>query len=133
MTLAWHHGVVIMELNNSWKWVVLIELQWVAMNCTIYTISCNFATHATCPLKFMVYKYNELQVSIVTQKLSCKVSCKTPLFHSECQNPCLEKSKWSKILKVDSRYILSCCNQIWTWSKLICERWRPKKLLMVKT
>jgi hypothetical protein len=27
MTLAWNHGVVIMELNSSWKWVVLIKLQ----------------------------------------------------------------------------------------------------------
>ncbi len=30
MMSTWHHGVVIMELNSSWKWVLLIELQWVA-------------------------------------------------------------------------------------------------------
>jgi hypothetical protein len=24
-------GVVIMELNSTWKWVVLTELQWVAL------------------------------------------------------------------------------------------------------
>jgi len=30
-----------------------------------------------------MYKYNELQVSNATQKLSCKANCKTPfLFHS---------------------------------------------------
>jgi hypothetical protein len=40
-------------------------------------LSCNFATHATCPLAFTMYKYNELQVSFAIQKLSCKASCKT--------------------------------------------------------
>jgi hypothetical protein len=50
------------------------------MNCTIYTMSYNFVTHAICPLTFMAYKYNDLQVSSVTQKLSCKASCKPPLF-----------------------------------------------------
>jgi len=31
-----------------------------------------------------MYKYNELQVSFVIQKLSCKASCKTPFFsHSD--------------------------------------------------
>jgi hypothetical protein len=27
-----------------------------------------------------MYKYNELQVSFTTKKLSCKASCKTPFF-----------------------------------------------------
>jgi hypothetical protein len=40
----------------------------------------NIATHATCPLALMAYKYNELQLSFTIQKLSCKVSCKTPFF-----------------------------------------------------
>ncbi len=40
----------------------------------------NYATHATCPLSLIMYKYNELQVSSVIQKLSCKANCKTPLF-----------------------------------------------------
>jgi hypothetical protein len=31
------------------------------MSYTIYTMSCNFATHATCPLALIAYKYNELQ------------------------------------------------------------------------
>ncbi len=43
-------------------------------------MNCNAATHATCPLALMTYKYNELQMSSSTQKLSCKATCKTPLF-----------------------------------------------------
>jgi hypothetical protein len=50
------------------------------MNCIAYTVSCNFATHAICLLAFMTYKYSELQVSFVIQKLSCKASCKTQIF-----------------------------------------------------
>jgi hypothetical protein len=37
------------------------------MSCTIYTMNCNFATHAICLLKFMTYKYNDLQVYVATQ------------------------------------------------------------------
>jgi len=48
------------------------------MSCTIYTVSCNFATQATCLLTFMVYKYSELQVSSITQKLNYKANDKTP-------------------------------------------------------
>jgi hypothetical protein len=43
-------------------------------------VSCNFTTHAICPLKLIMYKYNELQAFVAIQKLRCKVSCKTPLF-----------------------------------------------------
>jgi len=50
------------------------------MNCTIYMLNCNFATHATCSLEFTTYKYNELQVFFVIQKLSCKANYKTPIF-----------------------------------------------------
>jgi len=53
------------------------------MNCTIYMVSYNFvtlATHAICMLAFMKYKYNELQVSCATQKLSYKASYKTFFF-----------------------------------------------------
>jgi hypothetical protein len=46
------------------------------MSYTIYTMSCNFATHATCLLAFMAYKYNELQMFNGTQKLSYKVGVK---------------------------------------------------------
>jgi len=53
---------------------------WVAMNCIVYMVSCNFATHVTCPLAFMAYKYNELQMSSPTQELSCNANCKTPFF-----------------------------------------------------
>jgi hypothetical protein len=60
-------GVVIIELNNSWKWV------W---------LSYNFAIHAICPLEFTVYKCNELQVFVATQKLSYMASCKTFFFSS---------------------------------------------------
>ncbi len=52
----------------------------IAMSITVYTVSCNFVTHATCLLALMVYKYNELQVFGATKKLSCKVNCKTPFF-----------------------------------------------------
>jgi hypothetical protein len=50
------------------------------MSSTIYMVSCNFITHAACPLKLMAYKYNELQMPFATQKLSYKANCKTPLF-----------------------------------------------------
>jgi hypothetical protein len=46
----------------------------------IYTVNCNFATHATCSLTFMLYKCSELQVSNGTQKLNCKANYKIPLF-----------------------------------------------------
>ncbi len=39
-----------------------------------------FAIVATCPLTFKMYKYMELQVSIVTPKPSCKPSCKNLCF-----------------------------------------------------
>jgi hypothetical protein len=50
------------------------------MSCTIHIVSCNFAIHATCSLAFTMYKYNELQLSSIIQKLNCKASCKTPFF-----------------------------------------------------
>jgi hypothetical protein len=50
------------------------------MNYIVYMMNCNFATYATCPLALTTYKYNELQVSSTTQKLSCKANYKTPLF-----------------------------------------------------
>jgi hypothetical protein len=56
---------------------VAIELQWVASY--IWWIT----THATCSLAFMAYKYNELQVTFATQKLSYKANCKTPFFFIE--------------------------------------------------
>jgi hypothetical protein len=31
------------------------------MNCTLYMMNCNPATHATCLLTLTVYKYSELQ------------------------------------------------------------------------
>ncbi len=50
------------------------------MSYTIYAVSWNFVTHATCSLELTVYKYNELQVFIVIQKLNCEASYKTPFF-----------------------------------------------------
>jgi hypothetical protein len=50
-------AIVVMELHSSWKWVVLIKLQ-LKLHCID----------------------GELQMVIATQKLSCKVSCKTPFF-----------------------------------------------------
>jgi len=63
---------------------VIIELQWVTsyiqlvtiLQLTVYMI----ATHATCPLTLIVYKYNELQVFGAIKKLSYKANCKIPLF-----------------------------------------------------
>jgi hypothetical protein len=52
------------------------------MTCSVNMMSYNFVIHATCPLAFTTYKYNELQMFSATQKLSCKANCKTPLFHS---------------------------------------------------
>jgi hypothetical protein len=52
----------------------------VAMSCIIYTMSCNFAIHAICPLALITYKDNELQVSSIIQKLNCKASYKTFFF-----------------------------------------------------
>jgi len=43
-------------------------------------MSYNFTTLATCPLTFMAYKYNDLQMTGAIQKLSYKASCKTPIF-----------------------------------------------------
>ncbi len=43
-------------------------------------MSCNSTIHAICPLTLIMYKYNELQLSFTTTKLSCKASCKTPFF-----------------------------------------------------
>jgi len=50
------------------------------MSCTIYTVSYNSTIHAICPLTFTMYKYNELQVSFIIQKISCKADYKTPFF-----------------------------------------------------
>ncbi len=66
-------GTIIMELHSSWTWIA-IKLQWVAPYMQWV------ATHATCLLALMTYKYNELQVSSTTQKLSYKANCKTHFF-----------------------------------------------------
>jgi hypothetical protein len=50
------------------------------MNYNVYMLNCNFAIHAICLLEFTTYKYNESQVSFAIQELSCKASCKTPIF-----------------------------------------------------
>ncbi len=47
-------------------------------------MSCNSATHATCPLALMMYKYSELQMSSSIQKLNCKANLQNiPFSHSE--------------------------------------------------
>ncbi len=38
----------------------------------------------------MMYKYNELQLSFTTHKLSCKASCKTPIFFIVTPTPQLQ-------------------------------------------
>jgi len=56
------------------------------MSSTIYMVSCNSATHVTCLLTLMTYKYSELQMSFATQKLNYKACYKTPFFsHNESQ------------------------------------------------
>jgi hypothetical protein len=50
------------------------------MSYIIYIVNYNFASHATCLLTFTMYKYDELQVIIATQKLNCKASCGKPFF-----------------------------------------------------
>jgi hypothetical protein len=42
------------------------------MNCIIYMVNYNFATHTTYLLTLMASKYNKLQVSSTTQKLNSK-------------------------------------------------------------
>ncbi len=54
------------------------------MNCTVYTVSYNSTIHASYPLAFTTYKYNELQVSFVTQKKIVRLVTKHLFFsHSE--------------------------------------------------
>jgi hypothetical protein len=43
-------------------------------------VNYNSTIHAIFSLALTTYKYNELQVPFATQKLSWKVSCKTPFF-----------------------------------------------------
>jgi hypothetical protein len=66
-----------MVVENELFW---LSCNWVAMNCTIYMMNYNSTIHATCLLALTMYKYSELQMSSTTQKLSCKASCKTPIF-----------------------------------------------------
>ncbi len=96
--------MIFSTINDSWGIVENIVEKWgfSPSGCIVYTMNCNFATHApcplalttykyselqmfsaihaTCPFAFTAYKYSELQVSFTIQKLSCKASCKTPLF-----------------------------------------------------
>jgi hypothetical protein len=44
-------------------------------------VSCTFVTRATCLLALMVYKYNELEVSFATQKLSLQGQLQNTFFH----------------------------------------------------
>jgi hypothetical protein len=48
------------------------------MSWIVYMVNCNFVIHAIYSLALTTYKYNELQVSSITQNLNCKVNCKTP-------------------------------------------------------
>jgi hypothetical protein len=80
---------VLMELNNTWKWVVLAKLQLsyneLQLNCNVlHYIYGELQLCNSCNLfVFMAYIYNELEASSAIQKLSCKASCKTPFF-SHC-------------------------------------------------
>jgi hypothetical protein len=47
-------------------------------------VSYNSTTHAICSLTVTTYKYDELQLVITTQKLSCKTSCRRPLILIMC-------------------------------------------------
>jgi hypothetical protein len=50
------------------------------MNCIAYMVSYKFCKFCNMSDTLTTYKYGELQVFDATQKLSCKVSCKTPFF-----------------------------------------------------
>jgi len=52
------------------------------MNYVVYIMYWKFVVHVICSLPFMIYKYNKLQMSATIQKLSYKVSCRTPYFHN---------------------------------------------------
>jgi amino acid permease len=75
--------VVIGELHSSWKGVVTKlqmscnELQWVAPY--IGWIA-TLVTFVICLITLIAYKYDELQVFNVSEKMSCKANCKTPFF-----------------------------------------------------
>jgi hypothetical protein len=53
------------------------------MGCIVYTMSCNFVPHATCPLTFTMYKYNKLQVSFATKKWVTRLVAKHLFSHSD--------------------------------------------------
>jgi hypothetical protein len=80
----WHQhdvlGVIIMELHGSENELFWQNCNWITMNYTIYTMNHNFTIRTTCSLTLTMYKYYELQVVIVIQKLSCKAGCKRPRF-----------------------------------------------------
>jgi hypothetical protein len=80
-----NHSATCQKLMDGWqsitsKWHHGCNYNGVALSCTVYTMNCNFVTHVTCPLALTTYKYNELQMSSTTEKLSSKASCKTPFF-----------------------------------------------------
>jgi hypothetical protein len=70
---------VVMELHNSWKWIVVKELQ---INCNeLHHMYSELQFYNSCNLFVNIHNIKcELQVVIVTQKLSYKASCKRPFF-----------------------------------------------------
>jgi hypothetical protein len=95
------------------------------MSCIIYIVNYNFTIHVTCLLTLTTYKYNELQVSSTTQKLSCKANCKTLFFlvMMACPyNTCLEiftsKFNFKLLIKLHTsqlgykRSIGRCCTHM---------------------
>jgi len=77
MMSRWRHGC---NYNGIAQHLKMSCFDWVTMSYVVYMVNCNFVIHATCLLTLMMYKYNELQMSFITQKLGCKASCKTPFF-----------------------------------------------------
>jgi hypothetical protein len=67
------------------------------MSSTIYTMNYNSATCVTCSLTFIAYKYIELQMSSIIQKLSCKASYKIPFFLIMLQ------CKWNAPKKINTQ------------------------------
>jgi hypothetical protein len=87
MDEKWHqHDIMVVvgsclivekELWQSCNWIAMSYIKvWLYIWWVTF-----LATHATCPIAFIqCRKYNELQMVITTQKVSCKHNCKTPIF-----------------------------------------------------
>jgi len=70
---------IVVENELFWK-----SCNWVTMSCTVYTMNYNPATHATCLLALIMYKYSELQIFGATQNWVAGQSQNTHFSYSVC-------------------------------------------------